>query len=503
MKKWGWMCLALALLLAVATACSQGSSGGNESEGGTGGSNEEAVTLKFVFPGDYTSGMDDVFGALNEKSLAEINTAYSIEYVPWSDYGTKRNLYMQTGETFDGTLVWESELQGLWANGGLVALNDYISEEKTPNLLNVIPLQAFKDMAIDGQYTNFPSIVTAQNWYVSYIIRGDLREKYGMEPITTLEQLEQYFAHVKENEPGVIPVSVVHDYLHLGRVFGQAAFVGPNAELGGPAYVDPQQPDRVSNWIESDLFQTIAETKRRWAVNGWQNPDVLVPGTDVFSEFKAGRIAAVTHDITQADHMNNTKLFDEFRAETVILNPDAPGWRNFWGNNLVVVSKTSQHPERVVRWVDWLFSDRENYATLLYGLEGVHREIVGDTVRPAPGAEEGAYPSWNQWYWAQGVWDYHQAHFTEETKRRIEHFLDFDAPIDVSPTLGLTMDLSPVNTQATQLSEAWNRYGLPLMAGIVEFDEYYPQLVKAYDDAGVDAFLAEAQKQYDAWRSAR
>ena len=44
-----------------------------------------------------------------------------------------------------------------------------------------------------------------------------------------------------------------------------------------------------------------------------------------------------------------------------------------------------------------------------------------------------------------------------------------------------------------------NQYNLPLLAGIVDYEEVLPQFLAALEDAGIDKIIAEKQAQLDAW----
>ena len=59
-----------------------------------------------------------------------------------------------------------------------------------------------------------------------YIIRGDLRKKYGVNEIKTLDDLEAYFAAIKENEPGMTPIKgTANEGLNTAAVVFPADYV--------------------------------------------------------------------------------------------------------------------------------------------------------------------------------------------------------------------------------------------------------------------------------------
>ncbi|NLC69363.1 MAG: extracellular solute-binding protein [Clostridiaceae bacterium] len=504
--------IALAMIMAVFIGCTgagttkdgeAGKQDGISGQNGKGATDEPAVEIKMLFPGAPPKDEAMVLGEMNKKSLAEINTTYSIEWVPWGDWDMVHNTKLQSGEPLDGVLIFDPLLAQMWVSGAFTPLNEWISPEKTPGLLSVIPLEVFEDMSIGGNYTCFPSIVSFQNWYIAANIRKDLREKYGMKPITTLEELEEYLTKVAENEPDMVPASAIGTLQHIyGRVIGYVFFAGPGYLDGGIAMVDPDT-HKVSNYLESEHFKFTIQTSRRWYEKGIFTPDSNTPNAPTL---ESGRTGFATHDITMADSWNYSNTLEGVEFERVIINPDAIGFRDFWGNNLVCIPHSSRHPERVVRWVDWLYGDWDNYILLLYGIKGVHWEYMeGDTERvqvPA-GKDPNDYPMWHMWQWAQGALDPFRPTMKDDTIALLKKFRSMDTPVVKSPTLGFYADLKPVEEEWALIREAWEKYGQPLVEGRVPIEGNYEKLLEEMKKAGADKFIAEMQRQYDDWRASK
>ena len=72
-----------------------------------------------------------------------------------------------------------------------------------------------------------------------------------------------------------------------------------------------------------------------------------------------------------------------------------------------------------------------------------------------------------------------------------------------SLALGFTCDLSPVADQVGACANVIAQFYNPLMNGEVDIDEVLPQFQQALHDAGIDAIIAEKQKQLDAWLASK
>jgi putative aldouronate transport system substrate-binding protein len=356
-------------------------------------------------------------------------------------------------------------------------------------------------MAIDGEFTNFPSVNEYYHFYHGWTIRKDLREAWGMDPITTLEGLEEYFERAKQR--GMIPTR--HDHSHFNallRIMNDYAwFVGPDSIDGGPAVLDPET-NKVSNWVEDPRFRRGAEIMRKWYVNGWQDPDIGSParGTELFVQ---DRLASYPHQIVNAEQMNLGTLKDSpMVAEAVIVNPDWKEFRNFWANNLICVPRASEHPGGLATWLDWMYADRQGrYAIMVNGVPGKDFEFVDDDTIRTLTRDEGDPYQLHWWFW-QAPLQFFDANWNQDFKDMWAKIWDPNVDVIVDPTLAFFMDLSPIQSIATQISEAYATIGDPIMDGLVDPDDPergIPALQKAYKQAGVDEFLAEAQRQWDAF----
>jgi putative aldouronate transport system substrate-binding protein len=495
------VCLVVVLGAALAFA-----GGGKEGEGATG----EVYTLRIVAPGERMPGHDELFQVLNEMSIPEIGIAYDAEFVPWSDFSTRRNLYLQSAEPFDGVLVFEPELQDLWRQRAFQPLNDYISYEQSPTLLEVIPLQVFEDMAIDGEYTNIPSISEYFDFYDSYVIRKDLREKYGMSgPPTDRESFERYLQLVEENEASVIPM---RGFPPTGTA---TKFLDRYTFFIGPEHLGVLNPDTntISSWGESPVLREFAAMAHRWYENGWIDPDVLQEQNSA-QLMHQGRLAAFPHQRRMAGSMMRGDARPPDRTyEQAVIRPDMKPLRTFWGNNIVCVPRSSERPGALIEYLDWVFADRwERYMPFIYGVPGKDWVREGEAIRVGTeqtgermGGGEGPvlFPQW--WFWQAPLLP-QDNNWTKEERFYWLQVRDPDVDVVEHPALGFNLDLRAIDTVASKLRDAVSNYHPGIINGVVDPSD--PErgisaFQRALEQAGIEEFIAEAQKQWDAYVSQR
>jgi hypothetical protein len=149
-----------------------------------------------------------------------------------------------------------------------------------------------------------------------------------------------------------------------------------------------------------------------------------------------------------------------------------------------------------------MYADRKDrYAVMVNGVPGKDFEFVDDdTIRTLSRTEGDPYQL-HWWFW-QAPLQFFDANWNQEFKDMWAKIWDPNVDVIVDPTLAFFMDLSPIQSIATQISEAYATIGDPIMDGLVDLDDPnkgIPALQKAYEQAGVEEFLAEAQRQWDAF----
>ena len=66
-------------------------------------------------------------------------------------------------------------------------------------------------------------------------------------------------------------------------------------------------------------------------------------------------------------------------------------------------------------------------------------------------------------------------------------------------TLGFLFDTTPVQDEWTAIQSVLAEYQDGLEFGILDPETELPKFIQKLKDAGVDAFIAEKQRQLDAW----
>jgi putative aldouronate transport system substrate-binding protein len=201
----------------------------------------EEVELSFYFWSDATpNDMDLVIEEFEKRTAETLNIKLNFIFTPLSDYNNKVNVRLAAGEAVD--FAFDAPWQNMNTNilkGYYYKLDDYFNNPDYPGLYkafssNYIENNRFIDET--GEYHTYGIPYTRAYGNTSAIvIRKDLREKYNLEPIESIEDLEVFFQKVLENENGMIP----HTYI------GSSV---PSYVNSG--FVQPKVKDKVMPWIQ-------------------------------------------------------------------------------------------------------------------------------------------------------------------------------------------------------------------------------------------------------------
>ena len=176
----------------------------------------EHLDLKMYVIGDEPVMADAVEDAANEILEEKANVTLDINYIALSDYTTKYSLLLASGEDID--IIYGA----FWA--------DYLNEARKGAYREITPEEiaqympqtnegitpvAYNASMIGGKIYMIPSNQYYANNAVPVLIRGDLREKYGMDEIDSYEELEAYLDAVVENEEGIFPYAAATDGVEL------------------------------------------------------------------------------------------------------------------------------------------------------------------------------------------------------------------------------------------------------------------------------------------------
>ncbi len=398
----------LSLLLA---ACSSGG-GNNETDGQ--GSNatkapgdkgearqEEEVTLKFYFGGDKKAATDEVWSEISEYVKAKgLNVKFDINFIPFGDFKDKMLVMAASGDN------WDMNFDGDWlsykqmaAKGSYMALNELLPEY-APNLYKKYEEQGTLEAAtVGGQIVGLPwTMKMNERKFAGW--RSDLADKAGIDiaadSIKTIEDIDNLLRELKKAYPN----EKLNRTSPLSIYYIRDEWVDLNFHGLGFYLNDPEI--KVQPVEQQPFFLEAAKKAKDWYDNNLINRDAMIDKEDGAAQWRNGK---TLFTVTSHEWANANPGFADpsYTQGMSLLYPDKKFVNRTALANVVAINRNSKHPERVLRFLDMVETDKTLYDLLQYGIEGKTYVLNGEAAEYPEGMQTTTsnYMEWGgQWaFW--------------------------------------------------------------------------------------------------------
>lgn len=467
----------------------------------------EPVELVMYYIGDETEDQDKVLEEVNKILKEKINTTLTLKNMSASDYATKYSLTIAGGETIDliYTSTWayyQSEAsKGAFAEVTEQVLSDYMPLHKEQQA------EASWGQAKIGGKVYFVPVNMANVNANAYLIRGDLREKYGLAELKTIEDLEAYYAAVAADpDSGVTfpyDASQDNDTSRSILLFNKNNWVELNGSLldyFSFEYSEDMTADDLFWIYGTEEYKEFANQMKSWADQGFWSKSAIANNTDTTEAFKNGTSASYTQNLGTVGATASAVMesHPEWKPEIYDLVPDAPRFLGAYTGDGFAVMANSKHQERAFMALDLLKFDEELYNLIRHGIEGVHYTKVGEDMW-APAADMSKHPFGNGWSW--GLKNNDLELDREDTFPAQKELGDkWTAAAIEGPTAAFSFDDTNVKNELANLQSVYTQYAPLLDLGLVEdVDKTLEEFNKQAEAAGLAKIMEEAKAQLAAY----
>ena len=272
----------------------------------------------------------------------------------------------------------------------IITLDDYISDEKTPNLKAILDAQPIIDQSIktaDGHYYVFPFLRGTQYegnltlFTSGWFLRGDILKELGKEIPETADEWYDVMTAVKAAHPDMIPVVTRTEWMN--QIFCS----------GFDSYWDYYVEDGVvKNGIAEPEHFEYLKAMAKWYAEGLIDPDYLThtSANDGRTIMASGNAFAL-YDASSGGSSNtipslldNGDIQDETDIVTTVPVAKEKGVPAKFAkmNGLydgsgssVAISTDCKNVEAAVWLLDWMYSE-QGHMINCWGIEGESYEIV-------------------------------------------------------------------------------------------------------------------------------
>ncbi len=481
------------LVLAVVMTVTMVGCGGSDN----GGSNE-ITKLKMILVGEKPALYDEIYGKINEMLREDIGAEVEVEYYNYSDLNQKYSLLFSTGEEFDIVFAanWVSYNQQASKNS-FMEITDEMLKKNAPKTYETLTETQKNEAKVNGKMYMIPNTALEYSNLVA-LIRGDLREKYGMAPLETVDDFEKYLENVAKNDKNITP---------LVNVAAVSSFwcdsLDQKARISVPKSTELSydvDTDEFEKRDFQDYYQRQVKKTREFVEKGIIPSDIVANKT-LDNMFENGKAATYVKNLeTSATMAKKLRAsHPEWKIEICDFSKGIPKIANASIANGLALNRTTKNVDKALQFIELLRNDERYFNLTWYGIEGEHWQA----------GENNTYTSLNdklpkeRQYEPGCVWGWkNQAMLKKDTSDIPEkqEILDrWKSETITNDIYGFTFDDANVKTEMTSIASVASQYGGPLYNGMVESSQIDAAL-KTYEEkltqAGIDKVYEETKKQY-------
>lgn len=495
MKK-GKKLLSALLSLLVATGAFAGCESGDDGAFYT-------IDYYFIQNGTLTpQDLDVVEDAMNVILEEQLEAHVALHPVPAWSYDEKLNLLINSGDKFDicFTSSWVNNYKGKVAKEAYLDITEMLPEY-APTLYANVNSNLYEALKVDGKIYGVLNLQVLPRT-PGYAVEKTSWEAFCAETgfsaadVKKSQDIEPYLAYVKANYPDA---EFIYQPLDPSGLIVEGGF----DDIMGITYPgavsvndDPSDGLTVVNQFETDFYKEAFQMsvdfyKKGYIHNALEksydytkgycwNLATWKPGADGEQAQQAGGREMVTFPIGESVMYNSWLL-----------------------SNVNAISATSEDPEKSLKFLELLNTNKELYSLITFGIEGQHYTKLSDT-RAEVIANTKYTMATVGWQFSNqfnayllpgqedGVWE-ETATLNEEAK--------------YSPLIGFSFDSFSVDLELTNCYQAYMEYINEFIYGIDtedgQFERQYNKFLTKLNLAGADKIVAEMQKQLDAWLASK
>jgi putative aldouronate transport system substrate-binding protein len=472
------------------------------------GANAQETKITGYLLGSGPAGTQDVIDALNAKLKGDLGVKLELNYIGWNEVNSKYPLVLAAGEGVDWVYAasWNNySTQAV--RGAFKELTPDMIQKYMPRHWKATPPEAWNQAKINGKIFMVPTATPDRKIPVA-VIRGDLRKKYGIAPITNVAGLDAYLAAVKKNNPDIIPINLGNGY-----DIGQPFFALLNndippiaAALVGSVYGNYEDPKHsLVNLLEEpylSAYKKAATKMQSWYQKGYINKAPFANTVLSKQSFAQGKSAVGFGNSQDIQEVLSKAAADGFDPEIIpILSSSGHSPADSHIGNGVAIAAGSKNWEKTLQFLDLIMEDPAYDMLVYFGIQGKSYALTADGKLTLPAgvkADQNPYPqdAAGFWFTNKDVFP-PQASWTPgyiELKKKLKDLLVVNTFVD--------FNFSPdkVKNEIASITNVTSQYMDPISIGAVaDVNKAVETLATKLKAAGQDKVVAEVKAQLAAY----
>ncbi len=490
------MILTAVLLFGCGQSASSGSgASGKDAEAPV---SEEAETIR-VYSMNMGSAEEyrNVQDAINAVTVPGIGVEVELTFLDMGQWLEKINMILSGGEEVDLLPLFYANYLPTGVSQGAFAPLDDLLDAYGEDIRACVGEDYLSCTTFDGSIYAVPAFYE-YGFYLGFEYDAGIARDLGLEEeiaaVRTMDDWTGILEKVHEAYPE-IRAFASNGGNTIGN-FNYSAFDELGDYLGG---LDLEADSTgIVNLFATEEYYDFCKVMESWYDAGYISADEITL-TDTFNTVcSAGEAFSTLANY----HMTSKAEFSATIGREVDFAP-LYGGKEFTDTSTVTavwcIPESSEHKEAAMKFLNLMFTDSELENLYLWGVEGENYRITEDGFADYADGENAETTVYRPNLSFVAPNHYIALSWEGGTYATEEEVRDFNDRADPSPAMGFTFDGTAVANEVSDCNAVLDRYRIALETGSVEVDEVLPEFLEALDEAGIDAVIAEKQKQLDRW----
>ncbi len=441
-----------------------------------------------------------VLDELNKILLEKINATVSIMATPFMEMAAQPALWNASGDKVDVLITGiMTSPQQLAEQGLLYPLDELLANSP---ILTEVAGDMLEACGYNGQIVSYPLDLYTANGQ-SFFYDLELAEQYNIElpdSLSSEADIEPILEQVKASGMSQYGTTIGDGVLAY-HAFGYPMDNFGDNYCSRGVILGNGEGTEVVNWYASEEYKTMVSLHRSWYEKGYLIPDSLSNGYNQVDNMSQGVVfgfiagSGISVGKESYEMQTGKKLGEIKIGDPVNRAVDIAG--NTWG-----ISANCENPQKVIEFMELLYTDPEVANLFNYGIEGVHYVKVGEG--QLINYPEGVTPmdaAYGTSVLAGSFGDRKilNAMATSWTEERLANLDAYGKDAKVSRYNGLNYNMANVVTENASVMTVIQKYAPSLNCGVVDIEETLPLFIEELNAAGMEKILADSQAQVDAY----
>ena len=477
------------LCFILAFSCAFAFGGCTNKKTNTGGTPE----IKWYTLGTKQVDQNKVMEKLNSVLEEKYNLKLDFNLVDAGTYNEKMNMVISSGEVFDlcYTSNWTNVFSNVVMKNGFMAIDEYINGDRKA-LYEALPDFTWEDTKVNGKIMAVPNYQAFYRQNSAWVPTKYI-EKYNIDTskIKSIYDMEPLLKALKDGEPDISPI-MPQDF--AGVSFNSASLMENVKKYDGIRDVPFLAVDddyKIYNIYELPELANEYKLFREWYQKGYIRSDIVSAVNSKEDDTTALKYGVWLGGNAPSSASDAIQKY----GEPVTIIPLA---KPFIGHNIgqatmTAVSATSKQPNEALKLLEVMFTDKDTFNLLCYGIEGEHYEKISDkSIKLMDNGEKyniggmaWAYGNLFNSYVIEGA-DENAYAETDEINRTAEK----------SKLRGFSVNLTNVATEVAKVNSVKSEYAYTSL-GAEDPEPLLKEFNEKLKTAGIDTVKEEIQKQLD------